>query len=66
MISLTNGQVELDQQPESKLIDNISSSCFLSKVAQDGVSHLYNQKTLKNQQTEALKYLNKLLKLVTK
>ena len=66
MIFPANSQVRLDQQCESQSIDNISSSSFLSKVAEGGVSHSSNQKTIKSQQTETLKNLNKLLKLVTK
>ena len=65
MISPANSQVGLGQQPESQPIDDISSSSSLSKVARGGVSHLSNQETLKSQRTEALKDLNKLLKLVT-
>lgn len=64
MIFLANSQVELDQSPELQPIDNIFFLSSLLKVVQDGVSHLFNQETLKSQQTEALKDLNKLLKLV--
>lgn len=65
MISPANSQVRLGQPPEPQPDDSISSPSPLSKIARGGISLLSNQETLKSQRTEALKDLNKLLKLVT-
>ena len=64
MISPANSQVRLGQPPESQPDDNVSSPSLLLKIARGGASLLSNQETLKSQRTEALKDLNKLLKLV--
>ena len=66
MISPANSQVGLGQPPKPQPDDGVSSPSPLSKIAQGGTSLLSNQKTLESQQTEALKDLNKLLKLITK
>lgn len=63
MASTANSQVGLGQVAESQPIDNISP-LPLSDLPR-GSSSLSNQQVLKNQRTEALKDLNKLLKLVT-
>lgn len=65
MAPTTNSQVGLGQLPESQPIGNVSPSS-LSNIRRGGTSSLSNQQILKSQRTEALKDLNKLLKLVTK
>ena len=65
MASTANSQVGLGQVAESQPIDNVSP-LSLSDIPRGGASFLSNQQVLKSQRTEALKDLNKLLKLVTK
>lgn len=60
-----SSQVGLGQPPELQPNNGVSSLSSLSNIIRDSASLLSNQKTLKIQQTEALKDLNKLLKLVT-
>ena len=60
MASTANSQVGLGQVAESQPIDNVSP-LSLSDLPR-GSASLSNQQVLKNQRTEALKDLNKLLK----
>jgi len=63
MASTANSQVGLGQVAESQPIDNVSP-LSLSDLPR-GSASLSNQQVLKTQRTEALKDLNRLLKLVT-
>ncbi len=63
MASIANSQVGLGQVAESQPIDNLSP-LSLSDLPR-GSASLSNQQVLKTQRTEALKDLNRLLKLVT-
>lgn len=64
MISSANSQGRLGQVPESQPNNGESSPSSLSKIPR-GTPLLAKQQTFKSQRTEALKDLNKLLKLVT-
>ncbi len=64
MASTANSQVGLEQVAESQPIDNVSPISLLDIPRGDAFS-LSNQQVLKSQRTEALKDLNRLLKLVT-
>ena len=65
MISFADSQGGLVQVPESQPNNSESSPSSVSKIPRGGTSLLSTQQTLKIQRTEALKDLNKLLKLVT-
>lgn len=60
MISSTNNQERLERPPKSQSNNRISSPLSLSGIPQAGPILLSQQKTPKNQLTQALNDLNKL------